>query len=115
MTRSRSKVAFIPGAVLAIGASALMAGGMPRVVQPPVRAKLGDLTSAGISQFEAFAPLLPSGAPATFTVAVALGGRTVTLSVAKWSNRGDGFQVLVDRGNGLLERVADPELRTYSG
>lgn len=115
MTRSRSKLAFVPGVVLALGASALMAGGVPRATQPPVSAKLGDLTSAGISQFEAFAPVLPSGVPATFSVAVPFKGRTVTLSVAKWSNRGDGFQVLVDRGNGSLERVADPEIRTYSG
>ncbi len=115
MTRSRYKAAVIPGVALAIGASALIAAGVPRTAQSPATARVSDLKSAGIAEFEAFVPGLPEGAPAAFTVTVPLGDRIATLALAKTSNRSDRFQVLVDRGNGLLERAADPEIRTYVG
>lgn len=115
MTRSRSKATLIPGVALAIGASALIAGGVPRSSQPPVKAGLGDLTAAGIVAHTTFVPALPADLPVSFTVAVPLKDRVVDVSVSKTSNRGDRFRVLVDTGNGRLERVADPEIRTYAG
>lgn len=115
MTRARSKAAVIPGVVLAIGASALIAGGGPRSTQPPLTMRAGDLTAAGIARFQPFVPALPTGTPAEFSVSIPLNGRQATVAVRKNTNRSDRFQVLVDRGNGVLERTADPEIRTYAG
>ena len=115
MTRSPCKSASIPGIVLAIGASALMAGAVTRSAQNPSSRVAGDLTAAGVARHQSFVPTLPQDVPASFSLRVPLRDRVVTVAVAKASNRGDRFQVLVDRGNGVLERVEDPEIRTYAG
>ena len=111
----RSRQAVIPGALLAIGASALMAVGVPGSTQPaPVRGS-PDLMAAGVTQFETFVPALPAEVPPAFEVSVPLGTRSARLLVEKTTVRSDRFQVLVDRGGGRLERVEEPEIRTYSG
>ncbi len=115
MIRSASRTMFIPGVALAIGASALIAGGSPRPSQPQVASRVTDLQAAGIASFMAFTPALPADVPVSFSVEVPLGNRSVVATVTKSSNRGDGFRVLVDRGHGVLERVPDPEIRTYLG
>lgn len=114
MTPSRSKAAFVPGVLLAMGASALLAGGVTRSTQPPASV-VGDLTSAGVARYESFVPALPDDLPAVFSVTVPLQDRSVTAILSKTSNRGDRFEVLVDVGNGVLERAPDPEIRTYTG
>jgi len=115
MTRSASSTVFVPGVLLAIGASALMAGGVPRSSQPPVANRVADLRPAGIASYATFVPELPADLPVTFSVAVPLNDRPVAVTLNKSSNRGDRFRVLVDRGNGVLERAPDPEIRTYTG
>lgn len=115
MTRSRSKAALVPGVLLVVGASALIAGGVTRSTQPPASSALGDLTSAGVARYESFVPALPADLPTSFSVTVPLLDRTVTATLSKTSNRSDRFQVLVDTGNGVLERAPDPEIRTYTG
>ena len=115
MNRSLFRHAFVPGAVLAVGASALMAGGVPRGAQPPASMRVDDLKAAGISRFTSFVPALPADLPPSFAVSVPLQDRTVTVVVDKASNRGDRFRVMVDRGNGVLERAPDPAIRTYQG
>ena len=115
MSRSPSRTTFIPGVLLAIGASALMAGGVPRSAQLADSVRADDLKAAGIARFTSFVPILPADLPTSFEVPVPLNGRTVSVLLSKTSNRGDRFRVMVDRGNGVLERAPDPEIRTYSG
>jgi hypothetical protein len=115
MPHARSRSALVPGILLAIGASALIAGGVPVAPQVVRSGAIHDLTAAGIARFETFVPALPAGLPASFDVVVPLGAREVTLSMAKTSHRGDSFRVLVDRGAGILEEVTAPDVRTYTG
>lgn len=68
-----------------------------------------------LSRYRQFLPVLPAAPVGSFTIDVPTDAGVLTLELFKHSNRSDRFQVLVDRGNGALERTAPPEVRTYRG
>ncbi len=68
-----------------------------------------------LARYQRFTPTLPDSLPAHFELAAPIGGEVLQLSLDKHSVRGDHFQVLVDRGNRVLETVDAPAIRTYRG
>ena len=104
---SMSFVALASIAALHAGASA----------PPKPQSKLIDapVHIAELSRYDRFTPVLPAALPAGFSFTAPIAGSTVTVELAKHTIRGDSFQLLVDRGAGVLEPVTAPPVRTYKG
>ncbi len=79
------------------------------------RLESADLTIRELSRFQLCAPTLPTALPAHFEFSMPVQSGSATVAVDKISIRSDGFKVLVDSGNGVLNEVAAPAIRTYRG
>lgn len=79
------------------------------------RPEAADLTIAELSRFELFTPVLPTDLPAHVEFSLPMNGVAVTVTLDKSTIRSDRFRVLVDSGDGLLNEVTAPAIRTYRG
>ena len=74
-----------------------------------------DLTIAELSRFVLCTPALPTDLAAHVEFSVSVHGAAATIVLDKVSIRGDRFKLLVDSGDGVLNEVAPPAIRTYRG
>lgn len=109
--RSTSAIALSLVAIIALGA--LQAGA--EVSKKAIRPSAIDITIAELSQFQLFTPTLPGDLPAHIEFSMPIDGVATSIVLDKTSIRGDNFKVLVDSGNGVLNEVDPPAVRTYKG
>ena len=68
-----------------------------------------------LSRFQVFVPSLPSDLLPHFEFSLPMNDVIVGVAVDKITMRSDRFKVLVDLGDGTLNEVAPPAIRTYKG
>ncbi len=79
------------------------------------RLSADELTIRELSSFHLSIPALPEGLPAHVEFALPVGPTAEVVLLDKVSIRSDNFRVLVDSGDGALNEVAAPPVRTYRG
>lgn len=85
------------------------------VLLAPVEAAFAADTPAQLSAWSLQELSLPAGTPNYTSFTVELDGQPRQVTLYKRSIRASGFEVLVDEGQGALNSVTPPPVRTYRG
>ncbi len=109
--RRRGAVALSLAAIVALVALHAGAEGPKKAV----RLESAELTIRELSRFQLWTPTLPIDLQAHIEFSIPVQGGFATAALDKISIRGDRFKVLVDSGDGVLNEVDPPAIRTYRG
>ena len=113
--RAQRRAGVVSLSVVVLGTLAVLHASAVTPPRTAVRAEEGVRVIAELSRFDSFAPVLPTDLPGTFAFNAPIAGSSAQIDLVKHSIRSDSFQLLVDRGNGVIESVTLPAVRTYRG